>query len=84
MVGEFAAEAGKKAGSFFTPSMVSELMGMLTAPRPGDSIYDPTCGSASLLIRTARQAGTRDQGASYVAIPAARKMEATEKRKNSK
>ena len=50
MVGEFAAEAGKKAGSFFTPSMVSELMGMLTAPRAGDSIYDPTCGSASLLI----------------------------------
>ena len=44
MVGEFAAEAGKKAGSFFTPSMVSELMGMLTAPRAGDSIYDPTCG----------------------------------------
>jgi type I restriction-modification system DNA methylase subunit len=33
MVGEFAAEAGKKAGSFFTPSAVSELMGSLTAPR---------------------------------------------------
>lgn len=65
MVGEFAAEAGKKAGSFFTPSMVSELMGMLTAPRPGDSIYDPTCGSASLLIRTARQAGNLDQVAIY-------------------
>lgn len=59
------AEAGKKAGSFFTPSMVSELMGMLTAPRAGDSIYDPTCGSASLLIRTARQAGNLDQVAIY-------------------
>ena len=65
MVGEFAAEAGKKAGSFFTPSMVSELMGKLTAPRAGDSIYDPTCGSASLLIRTARQAGNLDQVAIY-------------------
>ena len=65
MVGEFAAEAGKKAGSFFTPSMVSELMGMLTGPRAGDSIYDPTCGSASLLIRTARQAGNLDQVAIY-------------------
>ena len=60
MVGEFAAEAGKKAGSFFTPSMVSELMGMLTAPKSGDSIYDPTCGSGSLLIRTARHAGSLD------------------------
>lgn len=60
MVGEFAAEAGKKAGSFFTPSMVSELMGMLTTPKSGDSIYDPTCGSGSLLIRTARHAGSLD------------------------
>ena len=60
MVGEFAAEAGKKAGSFFTPSMVSELMGILTAPKSGDSIYDPTCGSGSLLIRTARHAGSLD------------------------
>ena len=65
MVGEFAAEAGKKAGSFFTPSAVSELMGKLTAPRQGDSIYDPTCGSGSLLIRTARQTGDFDKVAIY-------------------
>ena len=65
MVGEFAAEAGKKAGSFFTPSMVSELMGMLTAPKAGNSIYDPTCGSGSLLIRAARQAGSLDGVAIY-------------------
>ena len=65
MVGEFAAEAGKKAGSFFTPSMVSELMGKLTAPKRNDTIYDPTCGSGSLLIRTARQAGSFDDVAIY-------------------
>ena len=65
MVGEFAAEAGKKAGSFFTPSMVSELMGMLTAPKINETIYDPTCGSGSLLIRTARQAGSFDEVALY-------------------
>lgn len=56
MIGEFASEAGKKAGSFFTPTMVSELMAQLTAPRNDEAIYDPTCGSASLLIRTAKQA----------------------------
>jgi type I restriction enzyme M protein len=56
MIGEFASEAGKKAGSFFTPTMVSELMARLTAPRNDEAIYDPTCGSASLLIRTAKQA----------------------------
>ena len=65
MVGEFAAEAGKKAGSFFTPSMVSELMGMLTAPKRNETIYDPTCGSGSLLIRAARQAGSFDEVALY-------------------
>lgn len=57
MIGEFASQAGKKAGSFFTPTMVSELMARLTAPRPNEEIYDPTCGSASLLIRAAKQAG---------------------------
>lgn len=56
MIGEFASEAGKKAGSFFTPTMVSELMARITAPRNDEAIYDPTCGSASLLIRTAKQA----------------------------
>ncbi len=65
MIGEFATEAGKKAGSFFTPSMVSELMARLVAPKPNDSIYDPTCGSASLLIRTARQVGDMDKVAIY-------------------
>ncbi|HCC00122.1 MAG TPA: type I restriction-modification system subunit M [Ruminococcaceae bacterium] len=59
MIGEFAAEAGKKAGSFFTPTMVSELMARLTKPRNDEAIYDPTCGSASLLIRTAKQADVK-------------------------
>ena len=57
MVGEFASRAGQKAGSFFTPVMVSELMARLVAPKNGETVYDPTCGSASLLIRAAKQAG---------------------------
>src|SRR5690606_36640236 len=57
MIGEFASQAGKKAGSFFTPPMVSELTARLTAPKPNEEIYDPTCGSASLLIRAAKHAG---------------------------
>lgn len=65
MIGEFASEAGKKAGSFFTPSMVSELMARIVKPRINDTIYDPTCGSASLLIRTARQAENLDSVAIY-------------------
>ncbi len=57
MIGEFASQAGKKAGSFFTPMMVSELMAQLVKPEIGNSIYDPTCGSGSLLIRAAKYAG---------------------------
>lgn len=57
MIGKFASQAGKKAGSFFTPTMVSELMARLTSPKPNEEIYDPTCGSASLLIRAAKIPG---------------------------
>ncbi len=57
MIGEFASQAGKKAGNFFTPMMVSELMAKIVSPKVNDSIYDPTSGSGSLLIRAAKQAG---------------------------
>ncbi len=57
MIGEFATMAGKKAGTFFTPQTVSEIMAQLVNPQEKDRIYDPTCGSASLLIRTARKGG---------------------------
>ncbi|WP_250674114.1 type I restriction-modification system subunit M [Paraclostridium ghonii] len=51
MIAQFASDAGKKGGEFFTPSMVSELLTRLVKPEENDRIYDPTCGSGSLLIR---------------------------------
>ncbi len=57
MIGEFATLAGKKAGSFFTPQQVSEIMARIVNPEAGDRVYDPTCGSGSLLIRAARKGG---------------------------
>lgn len=57
MIGEFATMAGKKAGSFFTPQQVSEIMAQIVAPQESDRVYDPTCGSGSLLIRAARKGG---------------------------
>lgn len=57
MIGEFATMAGKKAGSFFTPQQVSEIMAQIVAPKENDRVYDPTCGSGSLLIRAARKGG---------------------------
>lgn len=57
MIGEFATLAGKKAGSFFTPQQVSEIMAQIVSPIENDRVYDPTCGSGSLLIRAARKGG---------------------------
>ncbi|EJS03869.1 type I restriction-modification system subunit M [Bacillus cereus] len=55
MIGLFASDAGKKGGEFYTPSEVSELLARLVKPEENDRIYDPTCGSGSLLIKVAEQ-----------------------------
>lgn len=51
----FGAEAGKKAGEFFTPFVVTELVAKLAAPKDGDKICDPTCGAGGLLLQGAKQ-----------------------------
>ncbi len=56
----FASDAGKKAGEFYTPGQVSTLLARLLAPKKGDTICDPACGSGSLLIKVGRQADKRD------------------------
>jgi type I restriction enzyme M protein len=55
LIGKFAAGAGKKAGEFYTPPEVSRLLARLLDPQPGERIYDPACGSGSLLIKCAEQ-----------------------------
>jgi len=55
LIERFAASAGKKAGEFYTPPEVSELIAELVQPKEGDSICDPACGSASLLMKCAQQ-----------------------------
>jgi type I restriction enzyme M protein len=58
LIGQFASGAGKKAGEFYTPQEVSTLMAQLvTAGKTRVlDVYDPTCGSGSLLLRVAREA----------------------------
>lgn len=51
LIANFAAGAGKKAGEFYTPPEVSELIAELVDPQPGERIGDPACGSGSLLIK---------------------------------
>lgn len=55
LIERFASDAGKKAGEFFTPRRVSELLAKLAGPKPGDEICDPACGSGSLLLRAGEE-----------------------------
>lgn len=49
---QFADESGKKAGEFFTPRAVVRLLVKLLEPQPGETIYDPACGSGGMLVET--------------------------------
>ena len=60
LIGKFAADAGKKAGEFYTPPEVSILLAKLVDPQPGDRICDPACGSGSLLIRVGKEVGNEN------------------------
>lgn len=60
LIGRFASDAGKKGGEFYTPREVSEIVARVVDPQPGERIYDPAMGSASLAIETARQVGSED------------------------
>ena len=57
LIGQFASGAGKKAGEFYTPREVSTILARIvtTGKTRLKSIYDPTCGSGSLLLRVARE-----------------------------
>lgn len=58
LITKFASDASKKGGEFFTPNEVSDLVAALVSPEEGQTIYDPTAGSASLLIRAKKASGS--------------------------
>jgi type I restriction enzyme M protein len=60
LIANFASDAGKKAGEFFTPAEVSTLLAKLTKSKPGSRICDPTCGSGSLLIKAGQEVGSNN------------------------
>jgi len=57
LIGKFASGAGKKAGEFYTPQEVSTVLARLVTVGKTKlkSVYDPTCGSGSLLLRVAKE-----------------------------
>ena len=61
LIGQFASHAGKKAGEFYTPQQVSKILAKIVTMDKVDlkNVYDPTCGSGSLLLRVAKEANVR-------------------------
>ncbi len=57
LISKFAASAGKKAGEFYTPQQVSRILAKLVTINKSklQNVYDPTCGSGSLLLRVGKE-----------------------------
>jgi type I restriction enzyme M protein len=57
LIGQFASGAGKKAGEFYTPQQVSLILAKIVTTNKTElqNVYDPTCGSGSLLLRVAKE-----------------------------
>ncbi len=62
LIGQFASGAGKKAGEFYTPQEVSKVLAKIVTLGKTriKSVYDPTCGSGSLLLRVSKEAEVFD------------------------
>lgn len=67
LIAQFASGAGKKAGEFYTPQQVSKVIAKIVTldKQRLKSVYDPTCGSGSLLLRVAREVGKANMGMFY-------------------
>jgi type I restriction enzyme M protein len=68
LIKNFAATGGKKAGEFYTPPEVSELIAQLVEPKEGDEICDPACGSASLLMKCGKEVQRKFNGSRKYAL----------------
>jgi type I restriction enzyme M protein len=62
LIKQFADDAGKKGGEFYTPKAVVQLVVELIDPQPGHSVYDPTCGSGGMLVESAHHVANLPDG----------------------
>lgn len=63
LIKKFADDSGHTAAEFYTNRTVVHLMALLMDPQPGESIYDPTCGSGGLLLNCVNH--LKEQGKEY-------------------
>lgn len=55
LIKKFADDSGHTAQEFYTNRTLVHLMTMMLKPKPGESVYDPTCGTGGMLISTAAE-----------------------------
>ncbi len=65
LIRRFSANPNQKLPSHYTPPEVSDLLSAIVAPRPGDMISDPACGSGSLLLRCGRTIASQHNSHNY-------------------
>jgi len=65
----FADDAGKKGGEFYTPKGVVKTIVKLIDPKPGQSVYDPTCGSGGMLLESCKHIAKQENGKLLNDIP---------------
>ena len=58
---KFADDSKKNAGEFYTPRTIVKLMVEMLAPKAGESVYDPSCGTGGMLIEAIRQINDRER-----------------------
>jgi type I restriction enzyme M protein len=63
LIKEFADDSGHTAAEFYTNRTVVKLMTMIMNPQPGESVFDPTCGSGGLLLNCALH--LKEEGKEY-------------------
>ncbi len=60
LIKRFADKANKKAGEFYTPRSIVRLMVNILDPQPGETVYDPACGTGGMLLETVHH--VKEQG----------------------
>jgi type I restriction enzyme M protein len=75
LIERFGSDAGRNAGEFYTPKVLSFLLAKLAMPKPGDRICDPACGSGGLLLLAGEEVSS--QGSRNYALYGQEKTGAT-------
>lgn len=68
LIKKFADLTNKKAGEFYTPRTVVQLMGKIIDPKEGESVYDPACGTGGMLLQCVEHLKSQNKDARTLKI----------------